>query len=84
VQARWSDSLRDTAARLPGGVEHVVRFGDAAAEILAEAEASGADTIVVATGTRSSMKRALLGSVAEAMLRRAGVGVLLYRPPRAQ
>jgi nucleotide-binding universal stress UspA family protein len=38
--------------------------------------------IAVITGTRSSVKRALLGSVAEAMLRRAPVGVLLYRPPR--
>jgi nucleotide-binding universal stress UspA family protein len=82
VQALWSDSLGDTAARLHGAVDHAVRFGDPIAEILAEAEAFGADTILVATGTRSSVKRALLGSVAEAMLRRAGVGVLLYRAPR--
>lgn len=83
VEALWSDSLRDTAARLHGGVvDHVVRFGDPASEILSEAEAFGADTIVVSTGTRSSVKRALLGSVAEAMLRRAHVGVLLYRSPR--
>ena len=82
VQARWSDSLRDTAARLPGAIDHVVRFGDAASEILAEAAAFGADTILVTTGTRSSVKRALLGSVAEGMLQRARVGVLLYRPPR--
>ncbi len=82
VQALWSDSLGDTATRLHGAVDHVVRFGDPSAEILAEAEAFGADTILVTTGTRSSVKRALLGSVAEAMLRRAGVGVLLYRAPR--
>ena len=82
AQALWSDSLRDTAARLHGAVDHVVRFGDAASEILTEAEAFGADTILVTTGTRSSVKRALLGSVAEAMLRRARIGVLLYRPPR--
>ena len=59
-----------------------MRFGDPVAEILAETEAFGADTIVVTTGTRSSMKRALLGSVAEATLRRARIGVLLSRPPR--
>jgi nucleotide-binding universal stress UspA family protein len=82
VQALWSDSLGDTAARLHGAVDHVVRFGDAASEILTEAEAFGTDTILVTTGTRSSVKRALLGSVAEAMLRRARGGVLLYRPPR--
>ncbi len=83
IEAQWSDSLRDSATRLRGGaVDHVVRFGDATAEILTEAEVFGADTIVVTTGTRSSVKRALLGSVAEAVLRRARIGVLLYRPPR--
>jgi nucleotide-binding universal stress UspA family protein len=82
VQALWTDALRNTAARLNGAVDQVVRFGDPAAEILSEAEAFGADTILVATNTRSSVKRALLGSVAEATLRRAKMGVLLYRPPR--
>jgi nucleotide-binding universal stress UspA family protein len=82
IEAQWSDSLQGTAARLHGDVDHVVRFGDPTSEILGEAEAFGADTIVVTTGTRCSVKRALLGSVAEAMLRRARVGVLLYRPPR--
>jgi nucleotide-binding universal stress UspA family protein len=82
IQASWSDALRDTATRVHGAVDHVVRFGDPVAEILTEAEAFGADTIVVTTSTRSSVKRALLGSVAEAMLRRARIGVLMYRPPR--
>jgi nucleotide-binding universal stress UspA family protein len=82
IEALWSDSLGATAARLPGAVDHVVRFGDPVSEILAEAETFDADTIVVATGTRSSVKRAILGSVAEAMLRRARIGVLLYRSPR--
>lgn len=71
VQALVSDALRDTAARLHDGVDHVVRFGDPATEILTEAETFGADTMVVTTGTRSSVKRALLGSVAEAVLRHA-------------
>ena len=53
------------------------------ATIRAEAEAFAADTILVTTGTRSSVKRALLGSVGEALLRRAGIDLLLYRPPRA-
>lgn len=82
LQALWSDALRDTAVRVHGAVDHVVRFGDPVSEILTEAEAFAADTIVVTTSTRSSVKRALLGSVAEAMLRRARIGVLLYRPPR--
>ena len=82
VQSLRSDALRDIAVQVHGAVDHVVRFGDPVSEILAEVEAFGADTIVVTTSTRSSVKRALLGSVAEAMLRRARVGVLLYRPPR--
>jgi nucleotide-binding universal stress UspA family protein len=82
VQVQWSDALHETAGRVHGTVDHVVRFGDPVPEILTEAEAFGADTIVVTTSTRSSVKRALLGSVAEAMLRRARIGVLLYRPPR--
>ena len=80
--AEWSASLRDTAARVHGDVNHAVRFGDPAAEILAEAEAFCADTVVVTTGTRRSLKRTLPGSVAEAMPRRAPIGVLMYRPPR--
>jgi nucleotide-binding universal stress UspA family protein len=83
IEARWSDALEAIRARLDAGaVDHRVRFGDPIAEIVAEAEEFGADTVVVTTSTRSSVKRAVLGSVAEAVLRRAGIGVLLYRPPR--
>jgi nucleotide-binding universal stress UspA family protein len=82
IETAWSDALRDTASRLHGAVDHVVRFGDPASEILAEAEAFEADTVLVTTGTRSTLKRVLLGSVAEAMLRRARPGVLLYRSAR--
>jgi len=82
LEALWSDRLRDIAARLGDSIDHAVRFGDVADEILTEAEAFGADTIVVSTGTRSSVKRVLLCSVAESVLRRARIGVLLYRPPQ--
>lgn len=81
IEGVWSVSLRNTAAQLGGDVDHTVRFGDPASQILAEADAFGADTIVVTTGTRSALKRTLLGSVAEEMLRRARIGVLMYRPP---
>jgi nucleotide-binding universal stress UspA family protein len=85
IEAQWSDGVAMMMARLDGGaVDHRVRFGDPVREIVAEAETFGADTIVVSTGTRSSVKRALLGSVAEAILRRAGIGVLLYRAGRDQ
>jgi len=80
LEAEWTDYLLSIEARLPAGIEHGVRFGNPTAEILAEAETFGADTIVVTTATRSTVMRAL-GSVSEAVMRRASVGVLLYRPP---
>lgn len=81
IEGEWSTSLRDAAARVHGNVDYAVRFGDPADEILAEAQAFGADTVAVVTRTRSSLKRTLLGSVAEALLRRAPMGVLMYRAP---
>jgi nucleotide-binding universal stress UspA family protein len=56
-----------------------VRFGDETAEILVEAEAFGADLIAVSTAGRSGVGRALLGSVAEQVFRKAAVPVILYR-----
>jgi nucleotide-binding universal stress UspA family protein len=63
-------------------VECVVRFGDPVPEILAEAEAFGADLIAVSTAGRSGVTRALFGSVAEQILRKAGPAVMLMRPER--
>jgi nucleotide-binding universal stress UspA family protein len=75
------DYLRSVAAamgrELP--VDVVVRFGDPVKEILQEAEDYSADLIVVSTSARSAIKRRLVGSVAEAVLRRADVPVLLHR-----
>jgi nucleotide-binding universal stress UspA family protein len=61
-------------------VESVVRFGDPVAQILDEAEAFGADLIVVGTAGRSGIGRVLLGSVAERVFGRATVPVMLVRP----
>jgi nucleotide-binding universal stress UspA family protein len=61
-------------------VESVVRFGDPVAEILAEAEAFGADLIVVGTAGRSAIGRVLLGSVAERVFAKATAPVMLVRP----
>jgi nucleotide-binding universal stress UspA family protein len=61
-------------------VDSVVRFGDPAGQILEEAEAFGADLIVVGTAGRSSIGRSLLGSVAERVFGRATVPVMLVRP----
>jgi nucleotide-binding universal stress UspA family protein len=63
-------------------VDRVVRFGEPAEEILREAEAFGADLIAVTTAGRSGISRVALGSVAEAVFRKAAVAVVLFHPGR--
>lgn len=63
-------------------VESAVRFGDPVTEILAEAEAFGADLIVMSTKVASGLSRLVLGSVAEQVLRKAGSAVMLFRATR--
>ena len=61
-------------------VDSAVRFGDAVQEIQAEAQAWGADLIAVTTSGRSGLRRAVLGSVAEQVFRKARGPVMLYSP----
>jgi nucleotide-binding universal stress UspA family protein len=61
-------------------VESAVRFGDPVTQILDEADAFGADLIVVGTAGRSGIGRVLLGSVAERVFAKAAVPVMLVRP----
>ncbi len=63
-------------------VECVVRFGDPVQEILREAEVFDADLIAVSTAGRSGVGRTLFGSVAEQVLRKAEMPVMLMRPGR--
>lgn len=81
IEAEHLDQLRrfePVFASLP--VEAVVRFGEPAEEILREADAFGADVIAVMTTCRNGVKRTLLGSVAEQLLRKSAAAVLLIRP----
>jgi nucleotide-binding universal stress UspA family protein len=83
LEAEGSDYLQTAAARLEGvAVERVVRFGEPAEEILREAGAFGADLIAVSTAGRSGISRVALGSVAEAVFRKASVAVVLFHPGR--
>ena len=61
------------------------REGDAAAEILAAANASNADLIVMGTHGRTGLSRLILGSVARNVLQHAACSVLVVRegPPKA-
>jgi nucleotide-binding universal stress UspA family protein len=56
-----------------------VALGPPAEEILAAAQATGADLIAMATHGRSGLGRVWFGSVAEAVLHAAAVPVLLIR-----
>lgn len=62
-------------------VKHVLERGDEAAGILRAASASGADLIVMGTHGRTGLPRVLVGSVAEAVLRKAPCPVLTVKVP---
>jgi nucleotide-binding universal stress UspA family protein len=61
-------------------VRTVVRSGQAADEILACARAERVDVIAMSSHGRSGLQRALLGSVAQSVLRKARLPVLLLGP----
>ena len=83
LEAEGRDYLSKAEVQLGGvPVERVVRFGDPLDEILREAAAFDADLIAVTTAGRSGLSRAILGSVAEQVMRKAEVPVLLLRPGR--
>src|SRR5262245_7885925 len=78
--------LEDVAQRLRDEglpVEAVVRQGAAAATILAEAEDTGADLLLIAANVRAGLARLVLGDVADELLRRAPCPILYVRsePP---
>ena len=65
------------------GVDLTVRFGDPGTEITDFAREINADLIVVPSHGRHGIKRLLLGSVAERILRHAHCPVLVLRRPDA-
>jgi nucleotide-binding universal stress UspA family protein len=56
------------------------RLGHPAGELLTLASEAGADEIYVGTHGRGGVKRLLLGSVAETVVRKAGCPVIVVRP----
>ena len=62
--------------------EHRMISGDPADAIVRLAEDEGADFIVMGTHGRKGISRLLMGSVAEAVVRRAACPVLTYKEPR--
>jgi nucleotide-binding universal stress UspA family protein len=60
-------------------VDVLVRSGDPATEILAAADAVGADTIGMATHSRRGLDRLMMGSIAEQVVHLTSMPVLLLR-----
>jgi nucleotide-binding universal stress UspA family protein len=76
------EALRDAAARARQSevqTESLLVEGASADSILDTASRNGADLIVIGSHGRGGIQRALLGSVAEAVLRRSRVPVLVTR-----
>jgi len=57
-----------------------VRFGDPAEEIIACARDTDIDLVAMATHGRTGLRQLIMGSVAEQVLRRLTIPVLLVRP----
>ena len=63
--------------------EHKLLVGDPATAIVQAAEEEGADLIVMGTHGRTGLTRLLMGSVAEAVVRKAKCPVLTVKHPSA-
>jgi nucleotide-binding universal stress UspA family protein len=62
-------------------VEKAVRFGDAAPEILLEAEAFGADLVVLSAEARGWLRRLLTRGVADRVAQQSSVPTLVLQRP---
>ena len=82
LEAEALDYLHVIEIMLDGiPVESVVRFGDPAEEILAEAEVFGADLIALTAARGASLRRFLRGGTVMRVCRRAETAVMLLQPP---
>ncbi|HLW46521.1 MAG TPA: universal stress protein [bacterium] len=77
----WYTTFVPEAARRTVPVREFVAVGHPEDEIPAVAESLGTTMIAMATHARSGFRRAVLGSVAEAVVRRAPCPVIMLRGP---
>jgi nucleotide-binding universal stress UspA family protein len=83
LEAEGLDYLHAASLSLDGvALEYAVRYGDPVEQILDEAASWNADLIAMTTRGRGCIERALVGSVAEQVFRKAPMAVSLYRAPR--
>lgn len=78
ARAQLAEALDKVKQRVPGATG-IVRCGAPWEEILAVARQQGADLVVVGTHGRKGLPHALLGSVAEKVVRLSPVPVLTVR-----
>jgi len=79
---RMLEEIKPTDAQVP--YQHRLITGDPAAAIARLVEDENVDLIVMGTHGRTGLSRLLMGSVAEAVVRRAKCPVLTYKQPAAQ
>lgn len=80
----FEHALLDKLRKLPApefeaSVKHLVREGDPATEIVRVADEEACDAIVIGSHGRSGLGRLLIGSVADAVLRKATCPVLVVK-----
>jgi nucleotide-binding universal stress UspA family protein len=83
------DDLREMLEAVKPGdpgvpYEHRLTTGDPANAIVREAEAEKVDFVVMSTHGRTGLGRLLMGSVAEAVVRRANCPVLTVKQPQPE
>jgi nucleotide-binding universal stress UspA family protein len=76
------DLARDVTTRLEVPATGTVVRGDVVSGIVAHAREIGADLIVMTSHGRTGLNRSWLGSVADGVIRAAGIPVLMLRPSR--
>jgi nucleotide-binding universal stress UspA family protein len=77
----YVEALADKLAKKGARTRRAVRYGKAAAEVIAHIAANEVDLVAMSTHGRSGLSRLVMGSVAEEVVRNAGVPVLLSRAP---
>jgi nucleotide-binding universal stress UspA family protein len=79
VQARQAELDKVASRRTSANIETMLRTGDARDVIIDVAREIGAELIVMGTHGRRGVRRALIGSIAESVVRTASCPVLTIR-----
>ena len=81
VSVRGLERLLEKHQRPGLNIRTMVKVGDTVQQIGEAAEEVGADLICMGTHRRSGLRRALLGSTAELLVRKSNVPVLMIKEP---